>query len=109
MLTVTGYWARVENKLNVIEVDWSKDSNNFAYCPSARRVPSVGETIAKFIEFNREHINLDKLIIVGHSLGAHVAGYGVHFNNDQISLKSKKKPINFSYLIYSWEIFTKKI
>lgn len=73
----TAYLALDDQNINLIKVDWKKGSWNPTYFPSAKRVSSVGKTVAKFIEFNREHIDLDKLIIIGHSLGAHVAGYGI--------------------------------
>lgn len=62
--------------INLIEVNWLRGAYNPSYFPSARRVPSVGEAIAKFIGLNQEKFNLELLTIVGHSLGAHAAGFG---------------------------------
>lgn len=73
----TAYMALDDQNINLIEVIWKKGSSNPTYFPSANRVSSVGKTVAKFIHFNCEHIDLNKLIIIGHSLGAHAAGYGM--------------------------------
>lgn len=73
----TAYLALDDQNINLIEVIWKKGSSNPTYFPCANRVSSVGKTVAKFIHFNREHIDLNKLIIIGHSLGAHAAGYGM--------------------------------
>lgn len=70
------YLEESDHHINLIEVDWFKGAYNPLYCPSAKRVPNVGETVAKFIGHNHLKLNLNKLIIVGHSLGAHAAGFG---------------------------------
>lgn len=60
---------------NVITVDWGEGANsNYIY--SAYRVKKVGKFIAKTIDdlVELKYINLKKLTIIGHSLGAHIAG-----------------------------------
>lgn len=84
-------------------MNWSKGANNPAYLPSVNRVMGVGRTVAKFIVTNLKHIDLDQLIIVGHSLGAHAAGYGTIIY-DKIFLK-----IYIHYSIFSREILTTKL
>lgn len=45
------------------------------------RVKAVAEHVAKFVDFMSKQawLNIKKLTIVGHSLGAHVAGIGEYF------------------------------
>ncbi|XP_011211896.1 pancreatic lipase-related protein 2 isoform X2 [Bactrocera dorsalis] len=61
---------------NIISVDWSTDAA-LNYISSRAKVPVVGEDIADLLDFLNEQFNLsyDKVVLVGHSLGAHVAGY----------------------------------
>lgn len=61
--------------MNVIVVDWSKYSH-LSYPKARKRVIDVAKVIAKFVDklcVNLK-INPNKIHIVGHSLGAHVAG-----------------------------------
>lgn len=61
--------------LNVLVVDWSKLSYGFNYLRAAGYVPELGEEVGRFINriidmgADPQHIHL-----IGHSLGAHVAG-----------------------------------
>lgn len=63
----------------MIVVDWSRMSQ-LLYTSSADYVPSVGNHIASFIDFMRVSagLNLQTTIIVGFSLGAHIAGIAAH-------------------------------
>ncbi|KAG5672839.1 hypothetical protein PVAND_002928 [Polypedilum vanderplanki] len=60
---------------NVIVVDWSAGAQTINYAAARNRVGITGGTIAQFL--NRLHINslinLDNIIVIGHSLGSHVA------------------------------------
>ncbi|KAK9307622.1 hypothetical protein QLX08_002210 [Tetragonisca angustula] len=61
---------------NVIVVDWSQIADNVIYSRVAKYVPSVADQVAAFVNFLRSKAGLQttNLKIVGHSLGAHVAG-----------------------------------
>ncbi|XP_065364464.1 phospholipase A1 VesT1.02-like [Calliphora vicina] len=61
---------------NVISVDWS-DYAKLNYFKSRNLVPQVGQDVAKFVDFLNEkfQMSFDSLVVIGHSLGAHVAGY----------------------------------
>ncbi|CAL1677802.1 unnamed protein product [Lasius platythorax] len=61
---------------NVICVNWSAGSTK-EYLTSVRLIPQVGEYVAAFIEFlvSETQVSYDDIHILGHSLGAHVAGY----------------------------------
>lgn len=63
--------------MNLIGVNWFNGASNPFYCPSANRVQRVGKTVSKFIALNQDKIDLEKLAIVGHSLGAQASGFGM--------------------------------
>ncbi|XP_076272839.1 pancreatic triacylglycerol lipase-like [Rhynchophorus ferrugineus] len=62
--------------VNIISVDWSSYSR-LLYSLSVSSVPNVGETIGLFIESLLSYYSYspDDIILIGHSLGAHVAGF----------------------------------
>ncbi|XP_053394688.1 pancreatic lipase-related protein 2-like [Mercenaria mercenaria] len=62
--------------MTVITVDWGSGSG-FPYSQAAANTRVVGAEIARLINFLRAHasVSLDKVHIIGHSLGAHIAGY----------------------------------
>lgn len=61
---------------NVIIVDWGNIAKNLLYSVVAKSVPRVALRVADFVNFLQTSAGLrtSKLKIVGHSLGAHVAG-----------------------------------
>ncbi|XP_055386432.1 phospholipase A1-like [Condylostylus longicornis] len=63
-------------RYNVIIVDWGTIANTINYVKARYSVPSVALQVADFIDFlHREgKMNFSDLIVIGHSLGAHVAG-----------------------------------
>uniref|UniRef100_A0A0K8UNL2 Putative phospholipase A1 magnifin n=1 Tax=Bactrocera latifrons TaxID=174628 RepID=A0A0K8UNL2_BACLA len=61
---------------NVFAVDWSVDAQTANYTSARYKVPSVGAVVANFVDFLSEHgMSFDSLGLVGHSMGAHVAGF----------------------------------
>ncbi|XP_055859357.1 pancreatic triacylglycerol lipase-like [Episyrphus balteatus] len=62
---------------NVICVDWSDKSVSLNYAGSKNAVPDVGRQVANFLDFLSAQggMSFNKLTIIGHSLGAHVAGF----------------------------------
>lgn len=62
--------------VNVIVVDWSHGSGTVAYPVAVINTPISGEAVARFITWLNEATKstLDKYHIVGHNLGAHLAG-----------------------------------
>lgn len=61
---------------NVITVDWSRESQTLLYPIAAAWTKPIGEEIAKLLE-NIVQVNVIKpsdIHVIGHSLGAHVAG-----------------------------------
>uniref|UniRef100_A0A182N4I5 Glucose-methanol-choline oxidoreductase N-terminal domain-containing protein n=1 Tax=Anopheles dirus TaxID=7168 RepID=A0A182N4I5_9DIPT len=61
---------------NVIAVDWSSCAVTFDYIESVRCVPVVGEIVAQLLDTLHTRLGLDmgSVYLIGHSLGAHVAG-----------------------------------
>lgn len=66
-----------QQDVNLITVDWEQLAANFYYFDSARRTDYVGKSIAEFIDFmvTEMDLSLDDVHIIGHSLGAHTAGF----------------------------------
>ncbi|XP_078038270.1 uncharacterized protein LOC144470691 [Augochlora pura] len=69
---------------NVIGIDWG----SIAFRPygwASRRVPVVGKYCASFIDFlQSQGLDPSMLTVVGHSLGAHVAGLAARFAQSQV-------------------------
>lgn len=63
------------DNFNVIAIDWSNIAGE-GYMTAAGSVAIVGSYVAEFIDFLEEEGNMDlsTIKIIGHSLGAHVAG-----------------------------------
>ncbi|KAM8704976.1 hypothetical protein ACLKA7_009436 [Drosophila subpalustris] len=61
---------------NVIVVDWAR-ARSVEYASSVVAVPKVGKKVAAMINFlvSDFGMSLNDLYVIGHSLGAHVAGY----------------------------------
>ncbi|KAM7350229.1 phospholipase A1-like [Cochliomyia hominivorax] len=66
-----------QSAYNIISVDWQKEASSLLYYPAVQHIPAVGHDIAQFIEFLNEKFNItfDSIVLIGHSLGAHVAGF----------------------------------
>lgn len=80
--------------MNFIAVNWQKGSDVYNYLTARGRVLAVAEQVAKFVDFmsKRAWMSLGKLTIVGHSLGAHVAGISkshVYFFSSPINMREK--------------------
>lgn len=61
---------------NFIAVDWLAAAKTLNYPKARHRVREVGEALAEFIDHLVDlGMNLEHLILVGHSLGAHVCGW----------------------------------
>lgn len=77
-------WTNLRNALvdrieprNVICVDWSTGASSMWYPNSRDNTRVVGKIIGKMIEqlVNNTGARLEDMHIIGHSLGAHIAGY----------------------------------
>lgn len=72
------YFNQSSHKVNFIAVNWQKGSDVYNYMTARNRVQSVAEHVANFVDFmsKKAWLRIESLTIVGHSLGAHVAGIG---------------------------------
>jgi pimeloyl-ACP methyl ester carboxylesterase len=63
-------------EMNVITVDWSK-GNGFPYTQATANTQIVGAQLAKLIKnlCDQKRVQPGDFHIIGHSLGAHIAGY----------------------------------
>ncbi|XP_037952935.1 phospholipase A1-like [Teleopsis dalmanni] len=61
---------------NIIAIDWGR-ARSIDYASSVLAVPATGKKIAGMIDFLHKNygMSLDTLEVIGHSLGAHVAGF----------------------------------
>lgn len=73
--------------VNLITVDWEDMASNLYYFESARRTEDVGMAIAELIAFMVSDMGLsfDRVHIIGHSLGAHTAGYAGKFTEGRVA------------------------
>ena len=64
------------NNVNFIAVNWQAIAVTFDYVAARYAVNDVGAVLAKFIDFLAQQPgnDLEKFLVMGHSLGAHVAG-----------------------------------
>jgi pancreatic triacylglycerol lipase len=72
---------------NYIAMDWTAGSNTLNFITARNRVGITGATLARFVEFlnSAGGMNFNSLSIIGHSLGAHVAGMcGKNVQNGRI-------------------------
>lgn len=104
------YFSKGKHKVNFIAVNWQKGSDVYNYMTARGRVPDVATQLAKFVDFmsKKAWLRIKSLTIVGHSLGAHVAGIGefqykfcyifklftVHFKNNIFALVCSWKKDN---------------
>lgn len=75
------YLVRGEYNVNYIGVNWYKGSNTNNYPLARKRVNVIGPYVARIINLlvDQMNTNLSDVHIVGHSLGAHVAGIGGNY------------------------------
>jgi pimeloyl-ACP methyl ester carboxylesterase len=75
VLDIKDSLLRIED-LNVIAIDWSK-GNGFPFTQAVSNSIIVGAEIAKFINsmIDKKNASAADFHLIGHSLGAHIAGY----------------------------------
>lgn len=90
------YFTRKNYNVNFIAVNWQKGSDIYNYLTARGRVNEMGEYVARFVDFmsSKAWLKIESLTIVGHSLGAHIAGIGEH---EQLSLFVN---LSFNQLIF---------
>jgi len=70
------YLVEGKHKVNFISVNWQKGSDWTLYSSARGRVKNVAEHVGSFVDFMiaAAELKTTDLTIVGHSLGAHIAG-----------------------------------
>ncbi|XP_012141585.2 pancreatic triacylglycerol lipase [Megachile rotundata] len=63
-----------ERDVNLIALDWGDIAIDINYLFVSSQVSVIGEAVGEFLEKLSEVIDLNTLHVIGHSLGAHVAG-----------------------------------
>jgi pancreatic triacylglycerol lipase len=63
--------------VNVVVASWGGGAKTPCYNWAARRVPKIGAVVAEFLDFmlGSDESTWKELTVVGHSLGAHIAGF----------------------------------
>jgi alpha-beta hydrolase superfamily lysophospholipase len=71
------YYYYIKRDYYVITVDWSKGAEELNYFQAVADTRLVGAEIARLLNAVKEvaHIMPGSVHIIGHSLGAHIAGY----------------------------------
>nr|XP_003700218.1 PREDICTED: pancreatic triacylglycerol lipase-like [Megachile rotundata] len=70
---------------NVIVVDWGSITK-FEYVWTSNQVVKVGQFVARMIDFlTTQGLDVSKTIVVGHSLGAHVAGLSSYYAHKKVA------------------------
>nr|XP_045613284.1 pancreatic triacylglycerol lipase-like isoform X1 [Procambarus clarkii]XP_045613285.1 pancreatic triacylglycerol lipase-like isoform X1 [Procambarus clarkii]XP_045613286.1 pancreatic triacylglycerol lipase-like isoform X1 [Procambarus clarkii] len=84
---------------NVISVNWAAGSLTAEYYMIRVRVPSVGEDVSKLLVFLQHAAGLtpDLVHIIGHSLGAHAAGFAGKKMNGTLSRITGLDPAGHMY------------
>jgi len=85
---------------NIILIDW-RDAANHSYLMSVRSVPLVSQRVAFLINFLENNANLDpnKTVIIGHSLGAHIASLSARFATSKIAEVIGKSATRFQFYL----------
>ncbi|XP_043258204.1 phospholipase A1 VesT1.02-like [Colletes gigas] len=69
---------------NIIVVDWQKISKR-PYLWVSRRIPMISKYVSSMINFLEEQgMDISKVTVVGHSLGAHIAGLSSHYAKKRV-------------------------
>lgn len=96
------YFNQSSHKINFIAVNWRKGSNTYNYLHARNRVNLVALHVAKFIDFmsKQARFNTKTLTIIGHSLGAHIAGIGEFYYSLVLLFDSIYHALRF---FFSWK------
>ena len=69
--------VRFQGNYNVIVVDWKNGAREVNYYQAAANIRVVGAQVSQLLEIFKRVYNIDpaSVHVIGHSLGAHAAGY----------------------------------
>ena len=76
------YWellfpSKLQDDMNVIVYDWSLGADNIQYTQAVANTRVAGALLAKMLKqiHASTHARYSTMHLIGHSLGAHIAGY----------------------------------
>lgn len=74
--------------MNFIAVDWYEGARSKNYLVVRRRVNLIGPYVARLVNVlvEKMHMKLSAVHIIGHSLGAHIAGIGEKIIENDLKL-----------------------
>lgn len=96
---------------NFIAINWLRGARTIDYIKARHRIMEVGKAVARFVDYlTTIGLNLNELICVGHSLGAHTCGIaGKHLRSGRMAaivaldparplfhLKERKERLDFT-------------
>lgn len=72
---------------NFIAINWLRGARTIDYIKARHRIMEVGQAVARFVDYlTTLGLNLNELICVGHSLGAHTCGIlGKHLRSGRMA------------------------
>lgn len=96
----------LQEDLAVVLVDWSDGAESLNYLKAVQNMRVVGREIAKFVQLLHEYTALpyDKFHLIGHSLGAHAAGFAGQMQPG-LGRISGNKTIIRDFLAYFLHVF----
>ncbi len=67
----------MQEDVNIITVDWSDGADELNYMKSVQNIRVVGREVANLIKLMQNQVGMEpaRVHLIGHSLGAHAAGY----------------------------------
>lgn len=76
---IEAYFEKGNHEVNLFISNWLKGAETMLYNVARGRVKMVADRVAKFMEFLVESAGMEysSLNVIGHSLGAHIAGIGL--------------------------------
>lgn len=76
---IEAYFEKGNHEVNLIIVNWLKGAETMLYNVVRGRVNMIADRVNKFMEFLVESggMKYSNLTVIGHSLGAHIAGIGL--------------------------------
>lgn len=86
--------------VNILIIDWGRVAISPNYAGVVQQVPAVGNTVAQVLKNLADVINLNTVHIIGHSLGAHVAGFAGRLLNQTGTVVPRITGLDVAYPLW---------